>query len=75
MTMDKKNSILRFWPWAVGLALVVLLALLPLLAINIPGLLPGPTYTPGTLQLLASSLIFASVALSYNLLLGSAGLL
>lgn len=73
--MKTKTSILRFWPWIVGGALVVLLALLPLLAINIPGLLPGPTYTPGTLQLLASSLIFASVALSYNLLLGSAGLL
>ncbi|HEY4536151.1 MAG TPA: branched-chain amino acid ABC transporter permease [Enteractinococcus sp.] len=63
------------WPWALGAVFILFLALLPVLAIYIPGIFPGPSYTPGTLQLLASALVFAAVALSYNLLLGSAGLL
>lgn len=65
----------RITPWAVGGALVLLFALLPLLDISVPGVLPGPTYTPGSLQLLAFALIFASLALSYHLLFGVAGLL
>lgn len=56
-------------------ALVLLLAVLPLLNINIPGVLPGPTYTPGTLQLLAFSMLIAALALSYHLVFGVAGLL
>ena len=40
--------------WGLGAALVLLLALLPLLAIEIPGILPGPSYTPGSLQLRVS---------------------
>ncbi|MGW6229165.1 hypothetical protein ACWFQT_18845, partial [Cellulosimicrobium cellulans] len=35
-----------------GVALVALLACLPLLAIHVPGVLPGPTYTPGALQMM-----------------------
>jgi branched-chain amino acid transport system permease protein len=58
-----------------GLAAVVVLALLPLLNISLPGILPGPTYTPGSLQLLAMCLLMAAAALSYHLLLGVAGLL
>ncbi|MGO0577790.1 branched-chain amino acid ABC transporter permease [Ornithinimicrobium panacihumi] len=61
----------RFWP----LALVVLLACLPLLNLSLPGVLPGPTYTPGTLHLLALVMVMAGLALSYHLLLGVAGLL
>lgn len=55
--------------------LVVLLAVLPLLNLTIPGVLPGPTYTPGTLQLLALGLLFAALALSYHVLFGATGLL
>lgn len=61
--------------WSLTAALVVLLALLPILNINIPGVLPGPTYTPGTLQLLAFSMLIAALALSYHLVFGVAGLL
>ncbi len=62
-------------PAGVGLALVVLMAVLPLLSIEIPFVLPGATYTPGTLALLSLCLVYAALALSYNLLLGTAGML
>lgn len=62
-------------PLGIGVVAVVVLALLPLLNISIPGILPGPTYTPGTLALLSLCMVYAALALSYNMLLGSAGLL
>lgn len=65
----------RFLPALAGTLLVVVMALLPLLNISIPGVLPGPTYTPGSLALLSLCLVFAALALSYNLLLGTAGML
>ncbi|WP_107773627.1 branched-chain amino acid ABC transporter permease [Nocardioides sediminis] len=58
-----------------GVAVVTLLAVLPLLAIQVPGVLPGPTYTPGALQLLALCMVYATLALSYNMLLGTGGML
>ncbi|MCL8025901.1 branched-chain amino acid ABC transporter permease [Nocardioides bruguierae] len=58
-----------------GLVLLVVLAVLPLLNLSIPGVLPGATYTPGTLQLLALCLLFASLALTYHVLFGITGLL
>lgn len=61
----------RYVPFLVGAALVVVMALLPLLNISIPGILPGPTYTPGSLALLSLCMVFAALALSYNLLLGT----
>lgn len=64
-----------FAKWLLAAALVGLLALLPLLNLSIPGVLPGPTYTPGTLQLLALSMLIAALALSYHLIFGVAGLL
>ena len=71
-----KKALQGAWvPWVAGAALVILAAVLPFLNIVIPGVLPGATYTPGTLQLLALSLLFAALALSYNLLFGTAGLL
>jgi len=71
-----KKALQGTWaPWVAGAALVILAAVLPFLNIVIPGVLPGATYTPGTLQLLALSLLFAALALSYNLLFGTAGLL
>ncbi|KQV77651.1 ABC transporter permease [Nocardioides sp. Root122] len=60
-------------PLGLGAALVVVLAVLPLLSIQVPGILPGPTYTPGSLQLLALCMVYAALALSYNLLLGTGG--
>lgn len=61
--------------WALAGVLVAFLAILPMLSLNIPGVLPGPTYTPGTLQLLAFSMLIAALALSYHLIFGVAGLL
>lgn len=58
-----------------GVGLVVIAAVLPLLAINIPGILPGPTYTPGTLSMLAYAMLIAALALSYHLLFGAGGML
>ncbi|GEP46636.1 branched-chain amino acid ABC transporter permease [Microbacterium saccharophilum] len=62
-------------PFVIGAALVVVMAVLPLLDISLPGILPGPTYTPGSLALLSLCMVFAALALSYNLLLGTAGML
>ncbi|MBO1769392.1 branched-chain amino acid ABC transporter permease [Agrococcus sp. TF02-5] len=59
----------------VGAVIVGVAAMLPLLAIDIPGILPGPTYTPGTLTVLAYAMLIAALALSYHLIFGVAGLL
>ncbi|USQ77660.1 branched-chain amino acid ABC transporter permease [Ornithinimicrobium cryptoxanthini] len=59
----------------VPVGLVVLLACLPLLNLSVPGVLPGATYTPGTLHMLALAMVMAGLALSYHLLFGVAGLL
>jgi len=60
---------------ALTLLVVVLLALLPELQVNLPGVLPGPTWTPGTEQLLASCLLIGALAVTYNLLFAVTGLL
>lgn len=65
----------RFAPAIIGGVLVIFMALLPLLNISLPGILPGPTYMPGSLALLSLCMVFAALALSYNLLLGTAGML
>ncbi|WP_224760653.1 MULTISPECIES: branched-chain amino acid ABC transporter permease [unclassified Salinibacterium] len=75
MTDTHTSSRRKLLPWIVGIGLVVLFAILPLLNISIPGVLPGATYTPGTLQLLALALLFSSLALSYHVIFGVAGML
>ncbi len=60
---------------AAPLAALVLLALVPRLDVGLGQLFPGPLSSPGTLQLLAVCLVFAGVALSYDLLFGFTGLL
>ena len=65
----------RWTPLIVGVVVVVVLAILPLLNLSIPGVLHGPTYTPGSLALMSLCMVFAALALSYNLLLGTAGML
>jgi branched-chain amino acid transport system permease protein len=59
----------------VPIVLVVLLALVPRLSVDIPYVFGGPIDSPGTLQLLALMLVFAGVALTYDLLFGFTGLL
>jgi len=75
MTLRPAQGAGKWVPVIIGAALIVLMAVLPLLNISIPGVLPTPTYMPGTLALLSLCMVFAALALSYNLLLGSAGML
>lgn len=70
-----ESAFRRLLPALAGVVAVLLAALLPLLNITIPGVFPGPSYTPGTLQLLAFALVIAALALSYHLLFGLAGML
>jgi branched-chain amino acid transport system permease protein len=56
-------------------AVAVILALVPLVHVAVPALLPGPLSAPGTLQLLAVCFVFGALALSYDLLFGFTGLL
>ena len=58
-------------PWL----LLAVFAVLPLLSLDIPVIFGGPLDSPGTLGLLALCLIFAGVALTYDLLFGFTGLL
>ncbi|GAA1973468.1 branched-chain amino acid ABC transporter permease [Terrabacter lapilli] len=62
---------------AVGLPVVVvaLLAYLPYVAVDLPGILPGRVNGPGSMQLLATCLVIGGVALSYDVLFGRTGLL
>ncbi|HUP32272.1 MAG TPA: hypothetical protein VM184_04510, partial [Gaiellaceae bacterium] len=65
----------RLRPFLVPVALLAVLAVVPLLSLDIPVLFGGPLDTPGTLGLLALCLVFAGVALTYDLLFGITGLL
>jgi branched-chain amino acid transport system permease protein len=60
---------------AIGGVIVVVAAILPLLNIHIPGVLPGPTYTAGAMSMLAYAFLIAALALSYHLIFGVAGML
>lgn len=55
--------------------LLALLAYLPYLSVSVPGLLPGRVNGPGSMQLLATCLVFAGFALSYDVVFGRTGLL
>jgi branched-chain amino acid transport system permease protein len=63
--------LLRWWPAAVLVVLVVA----PYSAVPLPGLFDGPIGSPGSLQLLATCLLFGALATGYDLLLGRTGLL
>jgi branched-chain amino acid transport system permease protein len=65
----------RVWSIGFPVALVVALAFVPKVSANIPKLFNGAVDSPGTLQLLALCLVFAGVALTYDLLFGFTGLL
>jgi branched-chain amino acid transport system permease protein len=59
----------------IPIALLAGFAIVPLLSIDLPVLFGGPLDSPGTLGLLALCLVFAGVALTYDLLFGFTGLL
>ncbi len=54
---------------------LVLLASLPYVPVDVPGLLPDRVNGPGSMQLLALCLVFGGIALSYDVLFGRTGLL
>ncbi len=56
-------------------AVLLVLAILPFSAVEVPILLDGPVNSPGSLQLLALCLVFAGLALGYDLMFGRTGLL
>lgn len=57
------------------LVVLVVAAVLPWSTVDIPGVFNGPLNSPGTLQLLATCLVFGGLAIGYDLLFGRAGLL
>jgi branched-chain amino acid transport system permease protein len=61
--------------FVVPVAVLVLLAFVPEISADIPKLFNGPLNSPGTLQLLATCLIFGGLAVTYDLLFGYTGLL
>ena len=65
----------RLRAFLVPALLLVGFALVPKLSLDLPILFGGPLDSPGTLGLLALCLVFAGVALTYDLLFGFTGLL
>ena len=65
----------RYAELVVPLVVLALLAVLPKLSLDIPIVLNGPLDNPGTLQLLGLCLLFAGIALTYDVLFGFTGLL
>jgi branched-chain amino acid transport system permease protein len=65
----------RLVRWLVLLGLAALAVLLPQLQVSVPGVLPGPTWTAGTLQLLAICLLIGALAVTYNLVFAVTGML
>ncbi|EWT01895.1 ABC transporter permease [Intrasporangium oryzae NRRL B-24470] len=60
---------------ALPLAVLMVLAYLPYVPTELPGILPGRVNGPGSLQLLATCLVMGGIALSYDVLFGRTGLL
>ena len=68
----------RRLPRGVLAVVLVLLAVVPLLGFSVPGLMPGPpapVNSAGTVQVLGLCLVFAGVAVGYDVLFGRTGLL
>jgi branched-chain amino acid transport system permease protein len=66
---------MRWRTLAIATVVTAVLAFVPELHVDIPVVFNGPLDSPGTLQLLALCLVFAGVALTYDLLFGFTGLL
>lgn len=60
---------------ALPLLALAVLAWLPYVPAELPGLLPGRVNGPGSMQLLATCLVVGGIALSYDVLFGRTGLL
>lgn len=62
-------------PWFAPVIVFALLYSLPYSTLSIPGVFTGALDSPGVLQLLAVCLLFAGLALSYDLLFGQTGVM
>jgi branched-chain amino acid transport system permease protein len=62
-------------PAALPIGVLILLALVPQFAVDLPYVFKDTLNTPGTLQLLALCLVFGGLAMTYDLLFGYTGLL
>ena len=60
---------------AAWVLVVLLLALLPFVDVDVPVVVPGVLSSPGALQVVAIGLVFAGVAMSYDVVFGYTGLL
>jgi len=65
----------RLGPVVLGAVVVALLAAAPFIGISVPGVLPGPVSSAGSLQVIAIGLVLAGVAVSYDIIFGYTGLL
>jgi len=74
-TTPHKPALRGRLPIIIGVVLIIVMAVLPMLNLSIPGVLPTPTYMPGSLALLSLCMVFAALSLSYNMMLGTAGML
>ena len=61
--------------WLGPLIVLVIAAIVPFCTLDVPVVLGGPVNSPGALQLLAGALVFAGLAVSYDLLFGRVGLM
>jgi branched-chain amino acid transport system permease protein len=61
--------------WVRAALVFALLYALPYSTLDIPGVFDGPLDAPGVLQLLAVCLLFAGLAISYDLLFGHTGVM
>jgi branched-chain amino acid transport system permease protein len=68
----RTRGLLRLLP---AVVIVGVLAYLPYVPVEVPGLLPGRVNGPGSMQLLATCLVMAGIALSYDVIFGRTGLL
>ena len=59
----------------IPLAVLAVLIFLPWMGFSVPGVLPGPVNSPGSMQLLALCLVTGGIALSYDILFGRTGLM
>lgn len=59
----------------VGAGVVALLAAVPFFDVRVPVLVPGILSSPGALQVIAVGLVFAGLAMSYDVVFGYTGLL
>lgn len=69
---SRGRGALRLLP---AVVIVAVLAYLPYVPVEVPGLLPGRVNGPGSMQLLATCLVMAGIALSYDVIFGRTGLL